>query len=91
MPSFHFFIYSINLIDFEKLDLNLSFYLTINYLQMEEEDAFVKYEYQIHIKDCAKLVIHKLKHSTLSPEMKISSFRLGHQQKNPDNKFLSAS
>jgi hypothetical protein len=60
------------LIDFEKLDLNLSFYLTINYLQMEEEDAFVKYEYQIHIKDCANRVIHKLKCSTLSPKMKIS-------------------
>ncbi len=72
MPSFHFFIYSINLIDFEKLDIHLSFYLTINYLQMEEEDAFVKDEYQIHIKDCANRVMHKLKRSTLSPEMKIS-------------------
>ncbi len=39
---------------------------------MEEEDAFVKDGYQIHIKDCANRVMHKLKRSTLSPEMKIS-------------------
>ena len=39
---------------------------------MKEEDAFVKDEYQIHIKECANRVMHKLKRSTLSPEMKIS-------------------
>ena len=31
------------------------------------EDAFIKDEYQIQIKDFANRVMHKLKHSTLSP------------------------
>jgi hypothetical protein len=39
---------------------------------MEEEDTFVKNEYQIHIKDCANRVMHKLMLSTESSEMKIS-------------------
>jgi hypothetical protein len=48
---------------------------------MKEQDAFVKDEYQIHIKDCVNRVMHKLKRSTLSPEMKISVDEYHHRLK----------
>jgi hypothetical protein len=45
------------------------------------EYGFIKDEYQIHIKDCANRVMHKLKRSTLSPEMKISVEEYHHRLK----------